>query len=112
MKRENVLLVLLLVISVYLTAYTTSAHLVSSHIVEKNGKSYWCSGPEGSLWPWPSKNSKIGIPILIELNGTDSFIYNYLIKTYLLSIVCASLWLSVIFLVYKKAKTAKPTLSQ
>ena len=114
MKKEKILPILLLVVSMYLTAYTVSAHMVSSHIVEDSGKAYWSSSPEGSLFPWPRKSggSEIGIPMLIELNETDSFVYNYLIRTYLLLVVCILLWLSAIIIFYRRANIAKSTLSR
>jgi len=114
MKKEKILSILLLVVSIYLTAYTVSAHMVSSHIVEDYGKAYWSSSPEGSLFPWPRKSggNEIGIPMLIELNETDSFIYNYLIRTYLLLVVCILLWLSAIIIFYRRANIAKSTLSR
>jgi len=110
MKKRNAFIILLLAVSIYLTAYTVSAHMVTSHIIEINGKAYWRNAPAGSLWPWPNKKDVIGPMLLIELNETDSFIYNYLIKTYLLSIICALLWFLAIILIYKIAKSAKSTL--
>ena len=114
MRKEKILSILLLAVSVYLTAYAISAHMVSSHIIEDYGKAYWSSSPEGSLFPWPRKSggSDIGIPVLIELNETDSFIYNYLIKTYLLSAVCILLWLLAIIIFYRRANIVKSTLSR
>jgi len=112
MKKRNVFIILLLAASVYLTAYTVSAHMVASRIIEMNGKPCWRNAPAGSLWPWPNKKDAIGSPVLIKLNETDSFIYNYLIKTYLLSIICALLWFLAIILIYKIAKSAKSTLSR
>ena len=110
MKKRIAFIILLLAVSIYLTAYTVSTHMVTSHIIEINGKAYWRNAPAGSLWPWPNKKDVIGPPMLIKLNETDSFIYNYLIKTYLLSIICALLWFLAIILIYKIAKSAKSTL--
>ena len=114
MKKEEIYPILLLVVSIYLTAYTASAHMVSSNIVEDSGKAYWSSSPEGSFLPWPRKSggNEIGIPALIELNEADSFIYNYLIRTYLLSVVCIFLWLLAIIIFYRRANIVKSTLSR
>ena len=112
MRKSDVFVILLLAVSIYLTVYAVSAHMVASRIIEINGKAYWRNAPAGSLWPWPNKKDVIGPPVLIELNETDSFIYNYLIKTYLLSVICALLWLSTIILIYRRIKLANSTLSQ
>jgi len=112
MRKSDAFIILLLAVSIYLTVYAVSAHMVASRIIEINGKAYWRNAPTGSLWPWPNKKDVIGPPVLIELNETDSFIYNYLIKTYLLSIICALLWFLAIILIYKIAKSAKSTLSR
>ncbi len=112
MRKSDTFIILLLAVSIYLTVYAVSAHMVASRIIEINGKAYWRNAPAGSLWPWPNKKDVIGPPVLIELNETDSFIYNYLIKTYLLSIICALLWFLAIILIYKIAKSAKSTLSR
>jgi len=110
MRKSDVFVILLLAVSIYLTVYAVSAHMVASRIIEINGKAYWRNAPAGSLWPWPNKKDVIGPPMLIKLNETDSFIYNYLIKTYLLYIICALLWFLNIILIYKIAKSAKSTL--
>jgi len=112
MKKRDAFIILLLAVSIYLTAYAVSAHMVASRIIEINGKAYWRNAPAGSLWPWPNKKDVNGPLVLIKLNETDSFIYNYLIKTYLLSVICALLWLSTIILIYRRIKLANSTLSQ
>ena len=112
MKKRDAFIILLLAVAIYLTAYAVSAHMVASRIIEINGKAYWRNAPAGSLWPWPNKKDVIGPLVLIKLNETDSFIYNYLIKTYLLSVICALLWLSTIILIYRRIKLANSTLSQ
>ena len=112
MRKSDTFIILLLAVSIYLTVYAVSAHMVASRIIEIDGKAYWRNAPAGSLWPWPNKKDVIGPPVLIELNETDSFIYNYLIKTYLLSVICALLWLSTIILIYRRIKLANSTLSQ
>jgi len=112
MRKSDTFIILLLAVSIYLTVYAVSAHMVTSRIIEIDGKAYWRNAPAGSLWPWPNKKDVIGPPVLIELNETDSFIYNYLIKTYLLSVICALLWLSTIILIYRRIKLANSTLSQ
>ena len=83
MRKSDTFIILLLAVSIYLTVYAVSAHMVASRIIEINGKAYWRNAPAGSLWPWPNKKDVIGPLVLIKLNETDSFIYNYLIKTYL-----------------------------
>ena len=112
MRKSDTFIILLLAVSIYLTVYAVSAHMVTSRIIEIDGKAYWRNAPAGSLWPWPNKKDVIGPPVLIELNETDSFIYNYLIKTYLLSVICALLWLSTIILIYRRIKLVNSTLSQ
>jgi len=104
--RRKILLFILILASVYLTAYTVAAYIIcSKYVVEQSGKAYWSSGPAGSLFPWPIKNGDIGIPVLFELNGTDLLIYNHLIKTYLLVILCAVLWAFTILLFYRQIKS-------
>ena len=102
-KRAFIMLVMLVVISVYLTAYTVAVYaLCSKYVVEQSGKAYWSNGPAGSLFPWPVKNGGIGIPMLFELNSIDLLIYNYLIKTYLLIILCGVFWFFAVALLYKQ----------
>jgi hypothetical protein len=104
-KRKAVVLFLLFAVSMYSTAYTIAAYLIClRNVVEYSGKVYWNSSPKGSLFPWPRKDCGICIPILIELDKMDLFIYNYLVRTYLLAIVCAALWLLTILVLYKQIK--------
>jgi len=55
MRKSDTFIILLLAVSIYLTIYAVSAHMVTSHIIEINGKAYWRNTPAGSLWPWPSE---------------------------------------------------------
>lgn len=93
---------ILFILSTIVTIYTLTAHnITSKHIYEDTESQfvYWRSGPSGSLFPWSREPGILGI--LLQLNETDQFIYNYLIKTRILVSISILIWLVAGFYAYK-----------
>ena len=90
-KKELVILVALLLITVVFTAYTISVYYVASHIHEIDGTLMWSSIPGGSFYPWPSY-SEIGLPALTPVNEVDGLFYQLFIKSWILVGITVLLW--------------------
>ena len=98
--------IVLLCASTYLTLYTFRAHTVAMHIYEdtESGTIYWRSGSAGSFFPWPEEPGLL--EIIVKAEGTDLFIYIYLIRTWLLTGLSVLLWLITgIFIISSQRKT-------
>lgn len=93
-SRKPVLrLIVLILVSTYLTVYTFKAHAVASMYIyedEETGIVFWRSGPAGSLFPLPRKPGML--EILVQVDVIDLFIYAFLIKLWLLAGLSVLLW--------------------
>ena len=90
-KKELVILVALLLITVVFTAYTISAYHVANYIHEIDGTLMWSSIPGGSFFPWPSY-PEIGLPALTPVNEVDGLFYQLFIKSWILVGITVLLW--------------------
>jgi hypothetical protein len=74
---------MLMFFSSFLMLYTIRAHTIAGrHIYEGSNYIAWRSGPAGSLFPCPRGSGGFGI--LVPVSEVDSFIYRYLIKSWVL----------------------------
>jgi hypothetical protein len=89
----------LFVLSAYASLYAWKAYDAASHIYFYepilNGPHWPSTGY--SLFPFPDLPDTPGfsyIPVFTPLNPTDLFIYEYLVKTQVLVVITAFLWIS------------------
>jgi hypothetical protein len=105
-KKNIIIIIILLGISIYLTIYTFSVHaLAASHIYETSEGVFWRSGPPGSFFPWPQEPGML--EYLAKVEGIDLSIYLYLIKTWILTGLTIISWLITGLYVYSKLKKKK-----
>ncbi len=57
---------------------------------DEEGKLWWITSPAGSLFPWPKKSGMI--EALSPVNEIDSFIYTYLVRTWMIFGLAAIVW--------------------
>ncbi len=107
-NRLVLIVVVLALISTYLTVYTFEAHTIAArHIYEDSESriSYWRSGPSGSLFPWPTRPGQL--EVLTRINEVDLSIYTYLIKTWALIGLSILMWALAGLSITKMAKTGR-----
>ncbi len=110
-KRSVLVAIALTAISVYLTLYAWRAHTVAQNIYEDSGGSAvaWKTGPSGSLFPWPREPGLL--QILSNISEVDVFIYNYLIKTWVLVGLSMLMWIvSGLFMYTRFPKSSSQSL--
>ncbi|MCW4021094.1 MAG: hypothetical protein NWF14_07710 [Candidatus Bathyarchaeota archaeon] len=87
------IVIILAAISTCLTLYTIKAHAISmEYIYEDAENTFWCRGPSGSLFPWPTEPGRL--EILSQIDETDLFIYRHLIKSWMLVGLSILLWVA------------------
>ena len=91
--KSAVLLIASGFVLTYLTLYAATAQNVARHVYENDGTVVWRSAPSGSFFPWPREPGML--LILSGMNEVDSFIYTYLIKSWVLVVVTVLLWIVV-----------------
>lgn len=91
-KRSTVGLIVLVFASTLLTLYAISAYNVSDHVYVGESTLDWTSAPSGSFLPWPRAPGML--TMLSRVNEVDSFIYTYLIKSWVLAGAMALLWIA------------------
>lgn len=92
-KKSLVGLIVLVFASAFLTLYTVAAYGVSGYVYVGEGTLNWTSSPAGSFLPWPTAPGML--EVLSRMNEVDSFIYTYLIKSWVLAGTVALLWIAV-----------------
>jgi len=92
-KKWVLIGIILASISVYLSLYTWMAHAMSERIIENSyGEAVaWRTAPSGSLFPWSREPGML--QILSNINEVDSFIYKYLIKSWVLVVLSVLMWI-------------------
>jgi len=92
LKKSILIMLVLILVSAYLTLYTVTVHsLAASHIVEdSDGGVWWRTTPSGSLFLWPREPGML--QALSKMNEADLFIYQYLIKPWVLVGVLILMW--------------------
>ena len=103
-RRTIIATIIVVSISIYLTIYTFEAHSVASRYIssDSHGAVFWINGPSGSLFPWPRGPGMA--EVLSRTNDVDSFIYTYLIKTWIMAGLSALAWVITVLFVYKADK--------
>ena len=92
-KKSLVGLIVLVFASTFLTFYTVAAYGVSRYVYVGEGTLDWTSSPAGSFFPWPTAPGML--TVLSRMNEVDSFIYTYLIQSWVLAGTVALLWIAV-----------------
>jgi len=93
-KKSGLILIVLGIISAYLTLYTTKAHTIAAqHIIEdaQGNAVSWRTTPSGSLFPWPKEPGML--QALSKIDEVDLFIYRYLIKPWVLVGLSILMWI-------------------
>jgi len=87
------MVIVLCIISIYLTLYTVMAHTIATrHIYEDaEGKTWWRTAPSGSLFPWPKEPGML--EALSKMDEVDMFIYRFLIKPWILVGLSILMWI-------------------
>ncbi len=100
-KKWGLIGIILASISVYLSFYTWRAHIISRRIIENPDDEAvaWRSAPSGSLFPWPREPGML--QILSNINEVDSFIYKYLIKSWVLVALSVLMWVGTGMSIFK-----------
>ena len=98
-RKSLILLIVLVCVSVYSTLYTVSAYKVASHVSESPPDLHWGSAPAGSFFPWPRDPGML--EMLSEMSEVDSFIYVYLIRSWVLVAVTLLFWIGVFLQVWR-----------
>jgi len=113
-KPSNFLIfVFLIVLSIYTSLYTISAH----HIANKWAyDTSWLYSGDMTFFPWPKEPQGILLPVITKMNPIDEFIYLHLIKTGILILICLGLWMLTAVYCFKiippLIKCGKPTRSR
>ncbi|MEM2111242.1 MAG: hypothetical protein QXX08_05115 [Candidatus Bathyarchaeia archaeon] len=95
----------LFLISTCFTLYTFKAHIVAANIYEdpEGNAVSWRTGPSGTLFPWPTEPGML--QVLSEISGIDSFIYRYLIKTWILAVLSILMWVGTALFIFRIVRT-------
>jgi len=106
-KKLIFIVIVLTLVSTYLTLYTWKAHTVAAgHIYEDpEGKGVYWGATSGSLFPWPKGSGML--PVLVELNEVDLFIYKYLIKPWVLVGLSILAWVGTGLFIFRTNKIAR-----
>ncbi|MDH5376668.1 MAG: hypothetical protein OEW95_12805 [Candidatus Bathyarchaeota archaeon] len=86
-KKSVLVLIVLGVISAYFTLYTVTAYSVARYALGGGG---WRYTPPGSFLPWPREPGMF--PAISKMSESDLFIYQYLIKSWVLAGATVFLW--------------------
>ena len=113
-KKSAILLTVSGFVLAYLTLYTVAAYNVARHVYEYEGIVFWRSAPGGSFFPWPREpgaglalEGAGGVFMRVKLNEIDSFIYRYLIKSWVLLGLTILLWVGVSLYILKLVRRAR-----
>ncbi|MEM4703837.1 MAG: hypothetical protein QXJ02_02055 [Candidatus Bathyarchaeia archaeon] len=89
------LLALLIALASYATLYTISAYSVATRWA--CGTAWCCMGAidNATFFPWPRGPLGVCAEVITKMNSIDEFIYLYLIRTWLLVVICICLWIVV-----------------
>jgi hypothetical protein len=85
----------LIVLATLATFYTLAAYRVASMWVCGGGVAWWCCrGTIGNatFFPWPGGPLGACLEVITKMDPVDEFIYLYLVKNWILIVVCVSLW--------------------
>lgn len=85
-----------------LTGYTISAHWVAANHVMGTGSDLYYPNAGGPTLLFPFPKSEVHLPVVTELSSVEVFIYQYLIRTYLLAAINVALWLFAGIQVFEK----------
>ena len=99
-RRTAVVLVLLILISMFVTVYTFSAHFVALSVQEYEGTLVWPT-PGYTFLPWPTTPSGITIQVIEPLNQADVQYYRYIIGSGILITLTLLFWVIVFWKVWK-----------
>ena len=108
MNKWVLIAIVLTLLSAYFTVYSYEAYMMAdSKIIEWNGGIWWRTTPSGSLFPWPKESGML--QALSKVNEADLFIYTCLIKSSVLVILLAIMWIFSglsMFKLYKQLKNS------
>ncbi len=105
MRKAFAIMVMLITISSFLSLYTINAHTIAGRHIAEGGLTYhiyWTSSPAGSLFPWPREPGPL--EVLSGVNEVDTFIYQYLIKSWVLVGLSILAWIGTGLFISKFAK--------
>ena len=105
--NNKVTLVLLFIVSVFLTVYTASAHYVASSVYEIEEHLFWPNTLGGYFIPWPYLPSGIAGMMLTPLNQIDIQYYTYVIRSGVLIWVTVAFWVLFFWQLWKIRKLFK-----
>ncbi len=107
-KKSVLILIILCIISAYLTLYTVKAHTIAArHIYEdaEGNAISWRTSPSGSLFPWPKEPGML--EVLSKMDDVDLLIYRYLIKPLVLVGLSILIWIVTGSSMFKMVKIMK-----
>jgi hypothetical protein len=100
-KKLVVITAILVFTSTFFTIYVINAHIIAANFIyqDPNGEIWWRTAPSGSLFPWPSESGML--QVLSNLSEVDLFIYQYLIKSWVLVGLAILVWICNCVYFYK-----------
>lgn len=101
MKRA-LMLIYLTAFSTFLTVYAANAYSVARYAFDTGSEIGWCTTPPGSFLPWPRRSGPL--IAVSKMNAIDLVAYRYLIKSGVLKIATALLWIATALLAYRLVK--------
>ena len=105
-RRTAIVLTLLILISVFVTVYTFSAHFVALSVHEFEGALFWPT-PGYTFLLWPTIPSGIVSQIIVPLNQEDLQYYRYIIRSGILIALTFLFWAIVFWKAWRLRNTRK-----
>ncbi len=91
-------------ISTCLTLYTVAAYNVARCVIEMDDTVYWPDSRGGSFFPWPTRPRGAHLPVLMPIvDEVDLAIYTHLIKSWILVVITALLWVGTFLYILRFA---------
>jgi len=107
--KTLITLTILLISTLYVTLFTIKTYDITQHIYEdpRSGKVYWRTSSPGTIFPWPTRPGPL--EALSPMNHIDTLIYKYLIKTQMLTLITAAMYITLIYYIIKRIKKHSPS---
>ncbi len=107
-KKLVAIAAILAFVSSFLTVYTVNAQIVATLSVYQDslGILWWRTTPKGSLFPWPRESGIL--QKLSEFGEADSFIYTYLIRSWILAGTTIVMWICTAIYIFRAARSNLP----
>jgi len=97
------MLAVLIPITAFLTYYTACSHYVASYVGEFYGILWWPTIGYAFL-PWPKTATGLVSQMTVPLSQADAQYYNYIIRSGVLIVLTAILWISLSWMVWRIRK--------